>query len=35
MGNLRKRLGDDSRSPRWVETVRGIGYRLAPQLDAG
>lgn len=35
MGNLRKRLGDDSRSPRWVETVRGIGYRLAPQLAAG
>lgn len=35
MGNLRKRLRDDSRSPRWVETVRGIGYRLAPQLDAG
>lgn len=31
MGNLRKRLGDDSRAPRWVETVRGIGYRLAPQ----
>ncbi|MBP1232840.1 DNA-binding response OmpR family regulator [Arthrobacter sp. PvP102] len=35
MGNLRKRLGDDSRAPRWVETVRGIGYRLAPQLAAG
>lgn len=34
MGNLRKRLGDDSRAPRWVETVRGIGYRLAPQVAA-
>jgi DNA-binding response OmpR family regulator len=28
MGNLRKRLADDFRAPRWVETVRGIGYRL-------
>ncbi|MFF1384117.1 response regulator transcription factor [Arthrobacter sp. NPDC058288] len=31
MGNLRKRLGDSSRSPRWVQTVRGVGYRLTPQ----
>ncbi|WP_028266023.1 response regulator transcription factor [Arthrobacter sp. MA-N2] len=30
LGNLRKRLGDSSRSPRWVETVRGVGYRLTP-----
>ncbi len=30
MGNLRKRLGDSSRRPRWVETVRGVGYRLTP-----
>lgn len=30
MGNLRKRLGDSSRNPRWVETVRGVGYRLTP-----
>lgn len=29
-GNLRRKLGDDVRSPRWVETVRGVGYRLAP-----
>ncbi|KIS26163.1 chemotaxis protein CheY [Arthrobacter sp. SPG23] len=28
MGNLRKRLGDSSRSPRWVQTVRGVGYQL-------
>ncbi|MCC9198021.1 response regulator transcription factor [Arthrobacter sp. zg-Y820] len=30
VGNVRRKLGDDSRSPRWVETVRGVGYRLAP-----
>ncbi|NQX13161.1 response regulator transcription factor [Microbacteriaceae bacterium VKM Ac-2855] len=30
IGNVRRKLGDSIRSPRWVETVRGIGYRLAP-----
>lgn len=30
VGNVRRKLGDDSRAPRWLETVRGIGYRLAP-----
>lgn len=28
MGNLRKKLADDFRAPRWAETVRGVGYRL-------
>ena len=31
VGNVRRKLGDDSRSPRWLETVRGVGYRLAPR----
>lgn len=29
VGNLRKKLGDDPQKPRWIETVRGIGYRSA------
>ncbi|MCQ2001779.1 response regulator transcription factor [Arthrobacter zhaoxinii] len=32
VGNLRRKLGDDSKAPRWLETVRGVGYRLAPQI---
>lgn len=25
---LREKLGDDAEHPRWIETVRGVGYRL-------
>jgi DNA-binding response OmpR family regulator len=28
VGNLRRKLGDDTGRPTYVETVRGIGYRL-------
>lgn len=30
VGNLRRKLGEDVRQPRWIETVRGVGYRVAP-----
>ncbi|MET3933116.1 response regulator transcription factor [Arthrobacter sp. OAP107] len=29
IGNLRRKLGDDARKPRWLKTVRGSGYTLA------
>jgi DNA-binding response OmpR family regulator len=28
VGNLRKKLGDDPSQPRFIETVRGVGYRV-------
>ena len=28
VSSLRKKLGDDPKTPRWIETVRGIGYRM-------
>lgn len=31
--NLRKALRDDSDAPRFIETVRGIGYRFMEQKD--
>ncbi len=30
ISNLRRKLGDGLNTPRWIETVRGVGYRLAP-----
>lgn len=34
IGNLRRKLREDPESPRWLLTVRGIGYRLAPDAAA-
>jgi Transcriptional regulatory protein, C terminal len=32
---LRDALGDDPRSPRYIEGLRGRGYRLIPSVDYG
>ena len=28
IASLRKKLNDDAKSPRWIETVRGVGYTM-------
>jgi len=35
IGRLREKLGDDAEQPRYVMTVRGVGYRAAPPLAEG
>lgn len=31
IGNLRRKLDEDPKNPRWLQTVRGVGYRLTPR----
>ena len=33
--NLRAKIGDDPRSPRWIYTVHGVGYRFEVPRDNG
>ncbi len=33
MAALRRKLGEDSSSPRHIETVRGVGFRFAPAQE--
>jgi two-component system, OmpR family, response regulator RegX3 len=35
ISGLRKKLGDDSSEPRYVHTVRGVGFRFASPEEAG
>lgn len=33
IGNLRKKIEADAAHPRYIQTVRGVGYRLAARID--
>jgi two-component system, OmpR family, response regulator RegX3 len=33
VGTLRRKLGDDPSKPRWIHTVRGVGFRFATEEE--
>ncbi len=33
IGRLRTKLGDDAKKPRWIKSVRGVGYLFVEQQD--
>jgi DNA-binding winged helix-turn-helix (wHTH) protein len=35
IAELRRVLGDDPGSPRWIDTVTGQGYRFVAPVEAG
>jgi DNA-binding response OmpR family regulator len=35
ISHLRAKLGDDPRKPRFIRTIRGVGYMLAPERNEG
>ena len=35
ISSLRKKLGDDFKNPRYIKTIRSVGYMLVPQTDGG
>ena len=34
MKNLRAKIGDNPRNPKWLHTVHGVGYRFEDPTDA-
>jgi two-component system, OmpR family, response regulator RegX3 len=35
VGSLRRKLGDQPAAPRWVQTVRGVGFRFLGEGGRG